>query len=249
MEDGTSCELSRNTSSGHGSAFDAIRRVDEHGEYWSAREVMPLMGYGRWQTFEVPLNRAIATAQNTGMDVTSHFTRSRIMVGRSQGGGVDQDDYRLSRQGAYLVAMNGDPRKAEVAAAQAYFAVRTEQAERAEAEHDELPEWARQQIATIRRVGRLEVEQKLQGERITAVESRVDGIQSRYNWFTALGYARWKGLPTSKSYVRDLGRTAAGICRRHGIEPAKTQDERFGAVGSYPVDALDEAAAQLSIAS
>jgi hypothetical protein len=35
-------------------------------------------------------------------------------------------DYHLSRFACYLIAQNGDPRKPEVVAAQAYFAVSTQ---------------------------------------------------------------------------------------------------------------------------
>jgi DNA-damage-inducible protein D len=238
MSDTISGAVSRNTSASHASTFDAIRRIDEYGEWWSARELMPLMGYDQWRRFEDSIERALAAARNAGHDTDGAFCRRR----QEDTGGRPRQDYRLTRLAAYLIAMNGDPRKAEVAAAQTYFTVRTREAEVAEAEAAELPEWARQQIATIRRVGRLEVEQQAQGERLTAVESRVDGIQGHYNWFTALGYARWKGLPTSRKFAQNLGRYAANICRRDGIQVEKAQDERFGSVGSYPVEVLEEAA-------
>lgn len=109
------------------SPFDRIRRVDPDGsEWWSARDLMPLMGYTKWQAFEVPLNRAMKSAEAQGINVENNFTGSRKVSG---GRGPDQFDYRLTRFACYLVAMNGDPNKPEVAAAQAYFAVRTREAE------------------------------------------------------------------------------------------------------------------------
>ncbi|BDQ41003.1 BRO family protein [Cutibacterium granulosum] len=108
------------------SPFDQIKRADERGEYWSARDLMPLMGYTKWQAFEVPLNRAMKSAEAQGVNVENNFTGSRKVSG---GRGPSQFDYRLTRFACYLVAMNGDPNKPEVAAAQAYFAVRTREAE------------------------------------------------------------------------------------------------------------------------
>jgi DNA-damage-inducible protein D len=108
------------------SPFDAIRFVDEHGkERWSARGLMDLMAYTRWESFQVPVNRAMKAASNTGLDVTSLFRRSPEKVTGGRPGG----DYDLDREAAYLVAMNGDPNKSEVAAAQVYFAVKTREAE------------------------------------------------------------------------------------------------------------------------
>ena len=105
--------------------FDVYRQERENGtEFWSARDLAQLMGYVKWQNFENALNRAIKAAENQKMDVTSLFTRSSKKTG-----GRPQEDYELSRFAAYLVAMNGDPNKPEVASAQAYFATRTRQAE------------------------------------------------------------------------------------------------------------------------
>lgn len=109
------------------SPFDAARRTDGQGsEYWSARDLQQLMGYAQWKNFEVPIERAMKAAANQDMQVDDHFARSRKVSGAR---GPAQADYHLTRFAAYLVAMNGDPNMPQVAAAQAYFAVRTREAE------------------------------------------------------------------------------------------------------------------------
>ena len=112
------------------SPFDAIKQTRQDGsEFWSARDLMEHMGYSAWRNFEVPLERAMRAAVNQNIDVTSQFAESRKLAERSQGGGNTRDDYHLSRFAAYLVTMNGDPNKAEVALAQGYFAKQTRFAE------------------------------------------------------------------------------------------------------------------------
>ena len=107
--------------------FDVYRQERADGtEFWSARDLMGLMGYSQWVTFENPLKRAMKAAENQNLQVETNFYRS-LKVGTA--GKMKQTDYELSRFAAYLVAMNGDPNKPEVASAQAYFATRTRQAE------------------------------------------------------------------------------------------------------------------------
>lgn len=109
--------------------FDRIRhtrRTNGH-EYWSARDLMELMGYASWDKFRIPLRRAMKSAQNQGMDLGGVFHRSEKIP--SDLGGRPREDYYVTRLGAYLIAMNGDPNKPEVAAAQAYFAIKTREAE------------------------------------------------------------------------------------------------------------------------
>lgn len=106
------------------SPFDAIKRTDQAGEHWSARDLMSPLGYEKWERFEDAIDRARAAASNAGHDPDEAFSRRR-----ETGQFGARIDYRLTRYAAYLVAMNGDPRKPEVAAAQTYFAVKTREAE------------------------------------------------------------------------------------------------------------------------
>jgi DNA-damage-inducible protein D len=111
------------------SPFDAIRRTDERGEYWSARELMKPLGYDQWRRFEDAVERAKASAEAAGHSAADHIAGAGNMVGIGSGAKRTVKDFRLTRYGCYLVAMNGDPRKPEVAAAQTYFAVQTHRAE------------------------------------------------------------------------------------------------------------------------
>lgn len=108
------------------SPFDQIKLKRMDGsEFWSARELMPLLGYGAdWRNMLAVINKAITSAQNQGLDASTLF------VGVTEkSAGRPREDFHLDRFACYLVAMNGDPRKPEVAAAQAYFAIRTHEAE------------------------------------------------------------------------------------------------------------------------
>lgn len=106
--------------------FESIKRKDSDGEYWSARELMPMLGYERWESFADAVDRARVAAENAGTDPELHASGLREASGRTT-----RANFRLTRYGAYLVAMNGDPRKPEIAAAQTYFAVKTREAETA----------------------------------------------------------------------------------------------------------------------
>lgn len=77
---------------------------------------MPMLGYDKWERFEDAIERAIASMVAQGHDPDVEASRLREPSGRTNQMRID---FRLSRFGSYLVAMNGDPRKPEVAAAQA----------------------------------------------------------------------------------------------------------------------------------
>jgi hypothetical protein len=107
--------------------FNSIRHFDDEGnEYWFARELMPSLGYKLWQRFEGAIDRATATLENIGCVKVAHINH---LSGKITKDGREGDDYKLSRLACYLVAINGDPRKPKIAAAQAYFVTKAREAE------------------------------------------------------------------------------------------------------------------------
>ncbi len=104
--------------------FDQIRHVENDQETWYGRELMSLLDYARWSDFTNAIDRALVSCQTHGAHAGDHFSRTVTKTN-----GRPREDYKLSRFGCYLVAMNSDPRKRSVADAQAYFAVRTREAE------------------------------------------------------------------------------------------------------------------------
>ena len=110
--------------------FDSIRQETEQGiEYWSARDLSKLLGYDRWENFDVAVKRAKTACTQIGQNVQDHLRDATKMMPLGKGGSRAGKDYWLSRFGAYLAAQNGDPRKPEIAAAQAYFASTTREHE------------------------------------------------------------------------------------------------------------------------
>lgn len=105
-------------------------RFDETDiEYWLARELMPLLGYERWENFEKAIKRSMESCETSGITVTDHFREVTKMVQLGSGSKRNVRDYMLTRYACYLIAQNGDPKKAEIAFAQSYFAVQTRKQE------------------------------------------------------------------------------------------------------------------------
>ena len=110
--------------------FDSIKQTNIYGiEYWSARDLMPLLGYDKWERFDGAIKRAMIACESAGNAVSDHFPGAGKAIKTGKGAVQELKDYHLSRFACYLIAQNGDPRKAEIAAAQVYFAVSTRKLE------------------------------------------------------------------------------------------------------------------------
>ena len=111
-------------------AFESAKHIDEDGvEFWLARELSPLLGYKRWENFGTAIGRAQIACANVGEEILDHFREVTNMIEVGKGAKREHKDYELTRFAAYLIALNGDPAKEEIAAAQTYFAVQTRRQE------------------------------------------------------------------------------------------------------------------------
>jgi len=123
-------------------SFEELKQSNEHGaEYWSARDLQPMLGYSQWRRFEDAVKRAMASCETSGNNPRHHFAGAGKMIEVGKGGQRQVEDYHLSRFACYLIAQNGDPRKTEIAHAQKYFAIqarRQELSEQAAADMERL---------------------------------------------------------------------------------------------------------------
>ena len=109
---------------------DIVHNSDDNSiEYWHARELQPLLGYSRWENFELAIKRAVESCKASKIEVLDHFRDVTKMVQLGSGSTRKVKDYILTRYACYLIAQNGDPRKEEIAFAQSYFAVQTRKQE------------------------------------------------------------------------------------------------------------------------
>ena len=113
-----------------GKSFEELRRINQYGaEYWSARDLQPLLGYSQWRRFEDAVKRAMTSCEASGNSAEHHFAGAGKPIPGGKGAVQVVQDYQLSRFACYLIAQNGDPRKPEIAQAQKYFAVQTRRQE------------------------------------------------------------------------------------------------------------------------
>ena len=106
-------------------AFDDYAHEEEGVEYWLAREIMKPLGYARWENFQEAIRRAAVSCEESKTPAQNHFRETTKTIPMPKGASRAISDFKLTRYACYLIAINGDPTKPEIALAQAYFAVMT----------------------------------------------------------------------------------------------------------------------------
>ena len=110
--------------------FENIKHInDHHQEYWSAREMQPILWYTEWRNFSNAIEKAKTSCKESLNDVEEHFVDVNKPLVTWNNAIQEIQDIHLSRFACYLIAQNGDPRKQEIALAQSYFALQTRKQE------------------------------------------------------------------------------------------------------------------------
>lgn len=185
--------------------FEALGK-DNGFHHWSASAIAELLGYKSHtqEGFRKVIGRAMAACTTAGVPVPE-----TIQEVRGDDGAVD---WKLSRFGCYLVAMNGDPRKPQVAQAQAYFAG--------------MAEAFRQYFQEAEGVERLLIRDEMsEGEKLLASTAKESGVDN-YPFFHNAGYrgmynmnfrelTQLRAIPKNRSPLDFMGRTelAANLFR------------------------------------
>jgi DNA-damage-inducible protein D len=191
--------------------------------FWWARDFMLMLGYEAFDTFEKAINRASKACLTLNIPLSEAIQQcDREIEGRPS------RDYKLSRFGCYLVAINGDIKKPQVAAAQAYFITLAE-AFRQYLQHDGVERVLIRDDITER-------------ERVLSGVANDAGVEN-YAYFQSAGYRglynmnlakirEMRGIERSRSPLDFMGRTelAANLFRITQTEEKIKNENIFGQI-------------------
>lgn len=214
-------------------SFDDLRLYNNDGfEYWSARDLAPLLDYKDWRNFLKVLSKAIQACEISGLAYSDHFVEATKMVPLGSGAQRELDDVHLSRYACYLVVQNGDPSKPVIAAGQTYFALQTRRQELSDDEafrklkEDEKRLFLRNELKKHNK-------QLVEAAQQAGVETTLDfavfqnhGYQGLYGGLDQKAIHSRKGLKRSQKILDHMGSTelAANLFRTTQTEEKLYRD-------------------------
>lgn len=102
--------------------FEALKRIDENGvEFWYGHDLANILGYSQFNKMIPAIERAIESIAKRGINPHAHIQQITEYFINGRGYKVPVNGYRMTRIGAYYVALNGDTGNDAVSTAQAYF--------------------------------------------------------------------------------------------------------------------------------
>ena len=97
--------MDKNSIIRYKTSFDDIAQYiegdnGEQVEVWFARDLMPVLGYARWENFQSAIGRAIDSCKSQNISMDDHFRAVTKMV--SLGSGSEREIGRGNRDGRNL---------------------------------------------------------------------------------------------------------------------------------------------------
>ncbi len=193
------------------SPFEQIKRIDPDGnEFWSARDLMPILEYVSWQKFKNVLLKAQIACENSGYDQSEHFIQAVKVISIGHDAKREVVDVHLSRYACYLVVQNADPSKSVVALGQTYFAVQTRRQEVVDEALTELSENERR-LLQRQKVKQQNVELASTAKKAGVITPQDFGVfqnhgyRGLYNGLTAEDIHKRKKLRKSQNILDHMG--------------------------------------------
>ncbi len=203
-------------------SFEKIRQSDKAGsEYWSARDLQPVLEYGSWDKFKRVIEKAMLACEQSGHSIDDHFSLMGKMVTIGSGASRKIEDYQLSRYACYLVVQNGDPSKSVIANGQTYFAMQTRRQELADEKSFQRLKEDKKRLF-LRNELKEHNKQLVEVAQLAGVESTVDfaifqnhGYKGLYGGLDAKAIHNQKELNKSQKILDHMGSTelAANLFR------------------------------------
>lgn len=197
-------------------------------EYWRARDLQEILAYDDWRNLLNVIDKAKTACSLSGQQIENHFADTTKKVGIGSDTERLVPDLYLTRYACYLIAMNGDSKKDEIATAQSYFAVKTRQQELQEMEAKGL--------------GRLELRNKAKDLNKQLGNAAKDSGVEKFGQFHNAGYRglydgrdvakikREKNIPEADNILDRMGNAELGI-NIFRITQAEQQLKEKGRVG------------------